>query len=235
MTTIKNRDDWNKLLNENNSDNNDLLYEIANYLDNGLEIDGKIIVEENKHEAFKFYEKAYKNGHINSMIRLADFYSEGEICQKNIEFAIELYKNGIADGKEIAAHNLATIYRDLGDYSKAFALYQIAQKLSKSNLIELAYCYYYGIGTEINKQQAFDIFEKIVNDNSENSNCEYETEDANYFLGLYYLEGIVVVQSVEKARQYFERANIDNDHRNANEMLLIIGRINHNNISYKGT
>ena len=105
MTTIKNIDDWNKLLNEINSDDNNLLFDIANYLDNGFEIDGKIIVEQNKLEAIKIYENASNNGHIDSMIRLADFYSEGYVCKKNIDLAIELYKIGIENGKCIIAQN----------------------------------------------------------------------------------------------------------------------------------
>uniref|UniRef100_UPI00404A34FF tetratricopeptide repeat protein n=1 Tax=Flavobacterium sp. TaxID=239 RepID=UPI00404A34FF len=227
---IKNIEDWKKLLKQKNSDNGNLLYEIANYFDDGLEIDGNIIVEENKKEAFELYEKASKNGSIESKIRLADFYSEGVICEKNIDLAIDLYSSCIELGFGMAAHNLATVYRDLGNYSKAFQLYKTSQNLDKTNSIELAYCYYFGIGTDINKMQAFDIFEKIANDDSVNSNCEYEVEDANYYLGLYYLEGIFVDKSINRARELFERANIDNDHRNANEILLLIGRSNDENI-----
>ena len=109
-------------------------------------VDGNIIVEENKKEAFKLYEKASKNGSIESKIRLADFYIEGVICEKNIDLAIGLYSSCIELGFGMAAHNLATVYRDLGNYSKAFQLYKTSQNLDKTNSIELAYCYYFGIG-----------------------------------------------------------------------------------------
>jgi uncharacterized protein len=66
----------------------------------------------------------------------------------------------------------------------------------------------------------------MKNDNSENKNCEYEIQDANYFLALYYLEGVIVEKSIDRARIYFEIANSDNDHRTANELLLMIGRSN---------
>ena len=158
------------------------------------------------------------------MIRIADFNSEGEICAKNLDLATELYQKGIEKGISFAAINLATIYRDKNEFEKAFELYQVAQKLGKTNLIELAYCYHYGIGTKQNKYLALEIFQKIVNDNSENRNCEFEIENANYYIGNYYLEGEIVEKSIKTAREYFNNANADNDHRNANELLLIIGR-----------
>ena len=135
-----------------------------------------------------------------------------------------MYQKGIEKGISYAAINLATIYRDRSEFEKAFELYQTAQELDKTNLIELAYCYHYGIGTKQDKYLALEIFQKIVNDNSENRNTEFEVENANYYIGCYYLEGEIVEKSIESARKYFNKANADNDHRNANELLLIIGR-----------
>ena len=109
------------------------------------------------------------------------------IAEKKIDLdtdinATELYQKGIEKGISFAAINLATIYRDKNEFEKAFELYQVAQKLGKTNLIELAYCYHYGIGTKQNKYLALEIFQKIVNDNSENRNCEFEIENANYYI-----------------------------------------------------
>lgn len=216
--------DWKELLKAIDSDDENLLYDIACYLDLGIEVDGKVIVKENKSEAFKLYEKLSNNGHLYSMIRLADFYSEGEVCLKNIDLAKELYTKGVEGGNGIAAHNLATLYRDLGNYSQAFELYQTAERLYNSNLIQVAYCFYYGIGVNQDREQALTIFDKIARDESESRSCEFDIENANYYLGLYYLEGVFVEKSIDKAREYFERANVDNDHRNANEILLMIGR-----------
>ena len=224
MTTINNIEDWNILKIQTDSDDCDILFEIASYYDFGYEVDGQVVVEIDKNLAFNLYEKASKKGHIDSKIRLADFYSSGENCQLDIELAIKLYEEGIKSGSGIAANNLATIYRDKGNFHKAFELYKLCQELDKSNSIKLAYCYYYGIGTTVDRKAAFEIFEKIATDKSEFRNFGFEIDDANYYLGLYYLEGNEVRKSLEKAREYFEKANVDNDHRNANELLLIIGR-----------
>ncbi|MCB0516579.1 MAG: tetratricopeptide repeat protein [Chitinophagales bacterium] len=224
MNEVKNIIDWKKLLKDAASGDATLQYEVGNYFDHGLEINHQTVVEQNPSEAFKWYEKAYSNGHIEAGTRLADFYSEGKFCSKNITLAKKLYNKGIENGSSIAAHNLAVLYCDLGDFSMSFELYKTAQKLDKTNLIELAYCYYFGIGTDKDKKKALEIFQKIAGDTSENRNCAFEIEDANYFIGLYFLEGVIVEKSIENARMCFERANIDNDHRSANEMLLMIGK-----------
>jgi len=52
----------------------------------------------------------------------------------------------------------------------------------------------------------------------------YEVDEANYIIGLLYLEGEVIERSLETARRYFELANIDEDHQSAKEILYILGR-----------
>lgn len=224
MTEINNIEDWSKLLTIAQNGDKIIQYEVGCCYDNGLIINDEILVKEDKTEAFSWFLLSHKSGNIDATIRTADFLSEGEYCEKDIELAIKLYEEGIEKGIGYASSNLATIYRDKKDFKKAFELYQTAQKIDDSNLIEVAFCYYFGIGTEQNKLIAFDIFLKIANDTSVSRNSDFEIEEANYYLGLYYLEGDIIKKSIEKARYYFEKANIDNDHRSANEILLIIGR-----------
>lgn len=224
MIKVANKDKYSQLVNKAENNDADSQYELGNYYYDGLELDGQVYFNQDKLKGFAWIKTAFENGSISAMIRMADFCSEGEICLRNESLAIELYEIGIAKGISYSANNLATIYRDRKDFKKAFELYNIAQSLEKSNVIQLAYSYYYGIGTNVDKEKAVQIFEKIVNDNSESRNCDYEVEDANYYLGLIYLEGIIVEKSLEKASAYFEKANIDQDHRSANEILLLIGR-----------
>ncbi len=219
ITTIE---EWNNLISNLDSVDNDTLYDIAKNFEYGLEVNGETIVTEDKIKAFDIYQKAYQRGHIDSAICLADFYSDEEFCQKNIPLAKKLYKKGVAEKNSTAVHNLATLYRDLGHYSKAFKLYKLEKKYDKTHPIELAYCYYYGVGTKANKKKAFAIFQKITLEKK--SQSMYDVDNANYYLGLYYLEGKIVKKSVKKARHYLNKANRDDDHYCANELLLIIGR-----------
>lgn len=214
--------EWQKILDQAETATRDLLYEIASHLDHGYVINEEERIEVDQHKAFHFYQKAAQKGDIDATIRLADFYSEGLYCKKDIALALNLYQIGIDNNRGHAALNKALIYRDLEDYTKAFSLYQIAQTIDKAPSIEVAYCHYYGLGTSINKEKAFIIFETIVNNDPENNNTGYEIDDANYYLGLYYLEGAYIEKSIEKARFYFEKANRNQDHRPANELLLLI-------------
>jgi TPR repeat protein len=224
MIKVVNKEKYIQLFNEAENNDADSQYELGNYYYDGLELNGQIYFKQDKLKGFNWIKRAFENGSIIAMIRMADFYSEGEICLRNESLAIKLYEKGIAEGYSYSANNLATIYRDRKDFKKAFELYHIAQRLDKSNVIQLAYCYYYGIGTTVDKEKAVEIFERIVNDNSENRNCDYDVEDANYYLGLTYLDGTIVKKSLKRARLYFEKAIIDKDHRSANDILLLIGR-----------
>ena len=224
MTEINSIDNWNELLVAAKNGNNIIQYEVAYLYDNGLKVNEDTLIEENKREAYKWYLQSHESGNINATIRLADFLSEGEFCTQNIDLAIELYKIAIDKGIIYALINLATVYRDKNDLIGAFEIYKTAQNKFKTNFIQLAFCYHFGIGTEQDKLKAFDIFLNIANDVSEFRTCEVEIEEANYYLGLYYLEGQVVQKSIKKARYFFQKANADNDHRSSNDILLLIGR-----------
>lgn len=216
-------EDWLQLLELAEAGDNIAQNEVASSYDYGIILKGYETVKESKAMAFKWYCKAYENGNLEAITRIADFLSEGIHCKQNIELAIELYQKGITNGSSIAANNLATIYRDLHDYKRAFELYKISQDLGNSNSLSLAICYHFGIGTEKNLDMSFGIFNKISEDIPTGSNCQYDIDEANYFLGKIYLDGEIVEKSIIKARFFLKLANGDDDHRSAQELLLIIG------------
>ena len=213
-----NKENWEKLLLLAKNGDDKSQYEVAYYLDNGEEN----VVEQNLSEAYEWYEKAYKNGNIDATVRLADFLSEGIACKQDIELAIKLYNIAIENGLSIACFNLATIYTDKQDFEQAFRLYKKAQEMENADSLNLAFCYYYGVGTIEDRNKAMENFLNISNDNMNNS--QYDIDEANFYLGKIYLEGKIVAKSLEKARHYLRVANTDNDHNSANELLLLIGR-----------
>ena len=79
-----------------------------------------------------------------------------------------------------------------------------AQDLGKSNSLNLALCYYLGIGTKKNVKVAFEILLKISQDVPELNNSHYEVDEANYLLGKIYLDGEVIEISIPKSRHFFE-------------------------------
>jgi TPR repeat protein len=223
---ISSYDDWTALLELAEAGDGSAQKEAASYYDFGLTLSGVTIVPEDKLKAFEWYNRAYRNGNDDAIIRIADFLSEGIYCDLNIELAIGLYKKGIAKGSSIAATNLATVFRNEHDYTKAFELYNIAQDIDKSNSLELAICYYFGIGTEKNSKKAYEILLEISQNISQFGHFQYDIDEANYLLGKIYLDGDVVERSIQKACYFLKLADTDNDHPSAQHLLAVIGRTN---------
>lgn len=51
-------------------------------------------------------------------------------------------------------------------------------------------------------------------------NCQYDIDEANYLLGLIFLQD----QNLDRARKYLKAADEEGDHRSAQEILRIVGR-----------
>jgi TPR repeat protein len=125
------------------------------------------------------------------------------------------------EGSTAAAHSLGIEYRNKQNFEKAFELYQKADASSEFfPELSIGLCYYYGIGTPKDKIKALEIFEKV----EIGKHSGYEVDEANYLIGKIYLEGEIIEQSLDKAREYLELANKDGDHRSALELLIIIGQ-----------
>ena len=54
---------------------------------------------------------------------------------------------------------------------------------------------------------------------------ECDRDDANFYLGIAYLEGKGVGQSLRMAQKHLERANRDNDHLAAQRLLKQLSRL----------
>ena len=216
-------DDWNSLLKKAESGDSDAMNEVAFWYENGLTIDKIEIVQIQPKLAFEWTKKSYENGNLEGIEKYADYLSNGEYlyCEKNIELAMQLYEKAMKEGSTTAAHSLGIEYRNKQNFQKAFEFYNKSNASSEFfSELSIGLCYYYGIGTTKDKVKALEIFEKI----EIGKNSEYEVDEANYLIGKIYLEGEIVEQSIDKARQYLELADKDGDHRSAQELLMIIGR-----------
>lgn len=214
---------WKELLKLAKQGNENAQYEVACIYEKGLQINKKTIVKPSPKKALDWFVKSHKNGNSNATVRYADYLSEGKYCFKNLRRAISLYKKEIKNGSYAAIVNLATTYCHEKKWKDAIQLYNQIRKDFKIINNELAYCHFYGLGIKQDKSKAMKLLKLIANNTSINRNSEYDVNNANYYIGLIYLEGEVVKQSIKRARKYFKLANIDNDHKNASELLLLIG------------
>lgn len=218
---INSSENWEKLLLEAKNGNNLAQLEVAFYYENGIEINGVEILKANDLEGFKWTKKAYENGNLEALVGYADYLSLGKSCEKNLDLAVELYKKGIELGISEASYNLGIEFRNKQNFETAFEYYKKSKELN-SNYEEftIAKCYYYGIGVEKDKNKAFELLKNVKFP----ENNQFEVDEANYLIGMLYLEGEIIEKSIELARYYLELANADEDHRSALELLLIIGR-----------
>ena len=220
---ILNKTDWYLLVDRAEKGDSNAMNEVSYYYQNGLIVDDIEIVKPNPQSAVDWTKRSYESGNLEGMVNYADCLSDSEniYCERDFDLAERIYKEAMNKGSSIASHNLAIEYRNKQNFKKAFELYQ---NLSRSKEfypdLSIGLCYYYGIGTVKDRMKAFEVLQTISSDR----NSQYEVDEANYLIGKIYLDGEVVEQSIEKARYYLELADIDGDHRSAQELLLIIGR-----------
>lgn len=232
---ITTREEFHKLINvaENNSSqypiDNNLLNDLGYTYEYGLLENNNIVVDIDYEKSFYWYERAMKRGSLDATLRLADFLSEGIGCNIDLDKAICLYLICIDKGMSIAANNLATVYRDMKEYDEAFRYYNVAKELMSREYkkevfsLSLALCYFYGIGVEPNFMNAKIELENLVGVDNDYS-CQYDMDEANYLLGLIYLQGLGVNKDINIARKYLLESDKEQDHRSAQEILLLIGR-----------
>lgn len=195
-------------------------YLLANYYESGLSIDNEVQIKPNNKKAFHLIKIAFENGNNEAIIHYANYLTDKKFSESNIELGIELYKRAISNNDSLGALNLAKHYSKEGNYKKAFKYYLLAEALGGYFAFEIGISYYFGIGTKQDIKTAIKYFKSIFK--NENWYSEYEFEEANYIIGRLYLEGIYLKKSISKAIRHFETANRENDHRSAQDILMIL-------------
>ncbi len=212
---------WSKLIAKAETGDSDSQNDLAIYFEFGYDAN-EFYIERNIEKAAYWYLKSAESGNRDSQDAISRLYSLGLGIEKNLEKAIEWALISIDQGNEIAAYNLGTLYRDQSKFEKAFEYYSISLKMgNESAILQLALCYYFGIGVSIDYKRATALFEQVLGAEFVAS-CE--VDQANYWLGFSCLNGNGQIRSVNKARAYFYRADIDGDHEPSQLMLNLIGR-----------
>ncbi len=217
---------WKDLLSKAKNGDGVAQNEVGDYYSYGLKTNtNEAIVKQNFSSAFSWYQKAAENGVVDALTNIADFLSEGKGCEKDIPKSIKIYLKAIDRGSSRAALNLGTIYRDKGNFKKAFEYYSLADKIDNTDYsFTVGLCFYFGVGVPIDRVTACKHFLKVSKDKLQRQ-TQYEIDEANYLLGLSYLTGDGVKKSIAKSKQFLEFADIDHDHRSAEQLLFIVGKL----------
>lgn len=216
---------WNELLVKSNSGDSAAQNDLAVWYEEGYS-GNDFQIEQDIKQAAHWYLESAKSGNKFSQDAISRLYSLGHGIEINIQQSIEWALKSIKQGNETAAYNLGTVYRDQLQFDKAFEYYSLALKMGdNSSLLQIGLCYYFGIGVTLDYQKAFELFEQVT---KKTDVTEGEIDEANYWIGLSYLKGTGQIQSIEKARAYLHKVNIDNDHEPSQLILNLIGRNNDN-------
>ena len=219
------KQNWHELLKQAKTGDAVAQWQVGNLYSNGyIDSTQEVIVKQNSRLAVEWYEKAAEQENVDGMSSLAYHLDTGSGCNSDTEKAIRLYKMAIGKGSSVAASNLGTVYRDKGNYKKAFEYYDLSMRLEKSDYsFTVGLCYYCGVGVAQDKATAVRHFQKVCTDKLV-LHTQYEQDLAHYYLGLSYLTGEGLKKSLKLASRHFEIANADNDNECALALLHLIGR-----------
>lgn len=157
------------------------------------------IIQKNDQEAFKWIKKAAEKGDVNSYLELGSCYDFGIGVEKNIYEAINWYKKANEKGNELAASSLCSAYYKLGNYTETKKWAEIAITQKEGNFVGhriIALLNMYGLGTQQNKDKAFEFIAKAIDEAKQKGGPMPNTLDAE---GELYLAN----NDISKAREIY--------------------------------
>lgn len=157
------------------------------------------IIQKNDQEAFKWIKKAAEKGDVNSYLELGSCYDFGIGVEKNIYEAINWYKKANEKENELAASSLCSAYYKLGNYTETKKWAEIAITQKEGNFVGhriLALLNMYGLGTQQNKDKAFEFIAKAIDEAKQKGGPMPNTLDAE---GELYLAN----NDISKAREIY--------------------------------
>ena len=211
--------DWKALLVEARKGSPDAQWRVGDaYTDGVRSGTGAIVVRRNPRLGVRWLRRSALAGDTGAMNTIGCCYSSGNGVPRSQRNALLWFRKAWdAERMEIAASNIAKVYRDQGKHRLSFAWFQRAVDAGDGDdLVELANHYLSGRGVRKNPTRAVGLLRRAVRSNQI---TESGRDEANYVLGRCYLVGDGVPRSLARARGYFLKANRDGDHRRAAKAL----------------
>lgn len=195
------------------------------YAEGALGPDGAMLVRRSRITAKKWLLKSAEQSCPSGQLALSNLLSDVDCNDSDFPAAITWAKRALAQGEASAAHNLACIYRDMRKPSSAFRYFKRAVEMgSDDDLLDCALCYLTGYGVAQNFVLAAECLERVRACNSERVTRATHESALYWSAVINLLELAGSKRSVTNARQLLERANVDDDHAQANELLCLIGK-----------
>jgi TPR repeat protein len=215
MTSVE----WKDLLAKAKRGNAEAEWGVAErYSDGCKDQTGRVLVRISSRKAAEWYRRSAEHGCGGAQNTLGVILGGNYGVEKNVREALLWLKRAFRGGDAgCAPNNIAITYRENGHLRQAIRWFR---KVDPSHddgvLIQLGVHHYWGKGVRIDHKAAIHCFRKAVRGKNIS---ECDRDDANFYLGIAYLEGNGVPKSLRTARKHFERANRDNDHLAAQRIL----------------
>jgi len=115
-------------------------------------------------QAFLKYQALADQGYVECQVFLGWLYQQGLGTTQDYKYALEYYSKAAQQGANEGQFRLAKIYAKNKDYKKAYEWYKKSADGSYSPaLFRLGWIYNIGRGTSVNKDKAYNYFERASN------------------------------------------------------------------------
>lgn len=217
--------EWRELLAKARLGDSEAEYSVAAHYDNGCkDRRGRVLVPRNARIARKWYRKAAEHGSVSAQNALGVILGGNYDVRRNARGALIWLKRAYRGGDTgCAANNIAITYRESGHLRQAVRWFRrVDPSHGNDVLVQLGIHSYWGKGVRTDHAEAVRLFRRAIRGKNM---WECDRDDANFYLGIAYLEGKGVPKSLRTARKHLERANRDNDHLAAQRLLKQIRRL----------
>jgi len=210
--------DWAALLQKAEDGDPDAQWEVADRFYNGCRDErGDVLVEASSEKAVEWFRKSAELGYSAAQNNLGIMLGNGDGVEKNSELALYWLKRAWRGGDPCAPKNIAITYREQGNLKRAFHWFQKCAATGDDDaVLQSGIHYFWGKGVRKDYAKAVTCFQQAIKGKDI---CESSRDDAHFYLALAYLDGRGVVKSVSTAKKLLKRANVDNDHPAARELL----------------
>jgi len=194
------------------------------YSDGCKDMHGRALVRVSNRKAAEWYRRSAEHGCGGAQVTLGVILGGNYGVEKNVREALLWLKRAFRGGDTTsAANNIAVTYRENGELRQAVRWFRkVDATYDDSVFIQLGIHSYWGKGVRTDHQAAVRYFRMAIR-GKYMSECD--RDDANFYLGIAYLEGKGVQKSLRMAQKHLERANRDNDHLAAQRLLQQLWKV----------
>ena len=174
---------------------------------------GRPVVRRNPVYAVRLLRAAAEGGVTDAFFSLGYAYDVGLGVRTNQTEAERWYRRAYRTGSSMGTGNLAIIYRDAGDLRSAFRWYRRAAALKDGDaMVDVAYCYQYGIGVRKNITEARKLYRGAISSRDITANGR---EEAKYGLAISFVDAGQNARAV----RLLKTAAADGDYSEAEAVL----------------